>query len=160
MTHQPVAHLLHGFLDSGKTTYAKQLEQKHGAMRFTHDEWMSALYGDDPPEAQFQDYAIRVSRLMEITWTRLLDLGLDIVLDCGFWSRSERERVAYLIRQHGGIPTLYHLRCPETVAWKRIEERNGSLGGSLYISRNTFDVLKARFEPLGQDEPCVQVETG
>jgi predicted kinase len=39
----PTAHLIHGFLGVGKTTLARQLEQKIPAIRFSHDEWMTRL---------------------------------------------------------------------------------------------------------------------
>ena len=42
------AHLIHGFLGAGKTTFARELEQNIPAIRFSHDEWMTRLYGDDP----------------------------------------------------------------------------------------------------------------
>jgi hypothetical protein len=32
-----------------QTTLARQLEQRIPAIRFSHDEWMARLYGDDPP---------------------------------------------------------------------------------------------------------------
>ena len=45
----PTAHLIHGYLGAGKTTFARQLERDIPAIRFSHDEWMVRLYGDDPP---------------------------------------------------------------------------------------------------------------
>jgi predicted kinase len=57
--------VLHGFLGTGKTTLAKRLERDLRAVRFTHDEWMSALYGSDPPAEQFSEYYARVAALME-----------------------------------------------------------------------------------------------
>ncbi|TNC16089.1 hypothetical protein FF100_02150 [Methylobacterium terricola] len=45
----PTAHLLFGFLGSGKTTLARDLEQRHRAVRFTPDVWMARLFGEDPP---------------------------------------------------------------------------------------------------------------
>ena len=158
MGQQPIAYLLHGFLGCGKTTFAKQLEQECCAVRFTHDEWMSALYGDDPPAEQFQHYAARVSAVMEAMWTRLLDLGTSVVLDFGLWSRSERKRITLLTERHGGRPVLYHLRCSYETAWQRVEERNKDLRGSLHISCNTFEVLKTRFEPLAPDEAFLSIE--
>lgn len=153
------AFLIHGFLGVGKTTFAKRLEQEQHAVRFTHDEWMSALYGDDPPAEQFQLYADRVSKLMEETWTRCVALGTNIVLDFGFWSRQERARIHSLVRACGGEPVLYRLNCSDDIAWARIAERNKRLAGSLYIARNTFEVLKARFEPLHTDERRVEVDS-
>lgn len=44
----PTVFMLHGFLGSGKTTFARHLEHKYTALRFTHDEWMQQLYGIDP----------------------------------------------------------------------------------------------------------------
>jgi AAA domain len=41
------AHRIHGFLGVGKTTLARQLEQRIPAIRFSHDEWMARLYGFD-----------------------------------------------------------------------------------------------------------------
>jgi hypothetical protein len=57
-------------------------------------------------------------------------------------------------------------RCPgtpisrdlsEKEAWRRIENRNTDLKSSLFIARNTFEVLKSRFEPLGSDERCIEI---
>lgn len=155
--HKPKAFLLHGFIGAGKTTFAKTLESDQHAVRFTHDEWMSQLYGDDPPVEFFQDYAGRVSSVMQGTWTRCLDLGVSVVLDFGFWSRAERDTIRSIVTNHGGEAVLYHLNCAEEVAWKRVDERNRNLGGSLLITPNTFKVLKARFEPLADDEARVEV---
>lgn len=157
MSASPKAFLLHGFLGAGKTTLAKRLEREQKAVRFTHDEWMSRLYGDDPPIEHFQEYARRVSEVMERAWTRCLELGKHVVLDFGFWSRSERTHVRTLVSRHGGEAVLYRLNCPDEIAWKRIALRNDRLAGSLHIARNTFKVLKAGFEPLGLDEPCIEV---
>lgn len=151
------AHLIHGYLGSGKTTFAKALEQEATAIRFTHDEWMKKLYGDDPPEDHFAGYAKRVSDVMEGLWTRCLQIGADVVLDFGFWSRSERDRVRFTVARLGADCQLYRLSCSEDEAWMRIEARNLSLASSLYIARNTFEVLKARFEPLSDDENRIEV---
>lgn len=155
---KPKVYMLHGFLGVGKTTLAKILEREQNAIRFTHDEWMSRLYGEDPPTADFQEYAARIFAVMEGVWTRCLELGTSVVLDFGFWSRSEREHVRQLASRHVAESVLYRLTCREDVAWKRIERRNRGLAGSLYISPSTYQSLKARFEPLEPDEHCVDLE--
>ena len=156
----PLAFLLHGYLGVGKTTLARRLEAEHSAIRFTHDEWMRTLYGNDPPEALFADYAGNVSGLIEATWTRCLELGLDVVLDFGFWSRSERDRTRALVAQFGGECRLYRLTCADEIARRRIEGRNEDLDDSLFIAPSTYDALKARFEPLGPDERSIEIITG
>ena len=144
--------MLHGYLGSGKTTYAKKLEKEWGAIRFTSDEWMSKLYGDDPPEERFENYQSNVLSLMEIYWSRMLEKGVDVILDLGFWSRDYREDTKRKIEAVGGVAKLYHLSASEDEMRRRCEKRNKDLKGSLHIATNTFEVLKMKYEPLGEDE--------
>jgi len=151
------AHLIHGYLGAGKTTLARQLELSLPAIRFTHDEWMARLYGTDPPLEHFSEFYRRVSEQIGAVWPRCLELGLDVVLDLGFWSRSQRDETRAQIARIGAEVRLYRLSCSDEHAWQRIERRNADLNGSLFIARNTFEVLKGRFEPLANDEPRVEV---
>jgi predicted kinase len=153
----PTIHLIHGFVGAGKTTFARRLEQELPAIRFSHDEWMTRLYGDDPPVDQFPELHERVSKLIGNYWMRGVELGLDVVLDLGFWSRHQRNEIRATAVALGAGAQLYRLECPEAEAWRRIEQRNLDLDGSLLIVRNTFDMLKERFEPLGDDEPRIEV---
>lgn len=148
----PTAHLIHGFLGAGKTTFARRLETDLPAIRFTHDEWMARLYGEDSPEALFADRFERVSSLIDRVWQRCVTLGLDVVLDLGFWTRSRRDAVRAEAMHLGGEVRLYSLAVPEAEAWRRIERRNRCLDGSLFIAPETFEILKRRFEPLAPDE--------
>lgn len=155
------AHLIHGYLGAGKTTFSRRLERDIAAIRFTHDEWMQKLYGDDPPAQEFAELAGRVSSLMEEQWRRCLAIGVDVILDFGFWSRAERDRIRASIVERGANVRLYRLTCPDSVAWERIQARNESLDRGLYIAPNTFAVLKARFEPLDDDEERIEAsQTG
>lgn len=148
----PTAHLVHGYLGAGKTTFARALEARLPAVRFTHDEWMVALYGQDPPAERFPEWFERVSRLIEAQWTRCLALGLDVVLDLNFWSRAQRDEARRRVEALGGRHRLYHLALPDEEAWARVERRNAE-PGALVIARSTFEALRARYEPLGPDEP-------
>ncbi len=148
----PKAHLVFGFLGSGKTTLAKRLEIQHSAVRFTPDEWMARLFGEDPPADTFQDRASAILDLMQPVWARCLSLGLDVVLDYGFWSRAGRDRARATVEDLGATPVLWAVSCSDDEARKRIALRNDAAHRSLYIASATFDLLKARVEPLGMDE--------
>jgi predicted kinase len=151
------AHLIHGFLGAGKTTFARQLERELRAIRFSQDEWMAHLYGNDPPADEFPIFFQRISELIAGLWPRCLELGLDVILDLNFWSREERDESRATASALGGSTTLYRLACTDEEAWRRIEHRNRNLNGDLFISRETFEALKARFEPLSDDEERIDV---
>lgn len=154
------AHLIYGYIGAGKTTYARQLEHRLPAIRFTSDEWIARLYTDDETEIPDFDLLLaRVESVMHDTWSRCVELGTDVVLDMGFWARTKRDDVRSSAATHGASVRLHFLQCSDDVAWSRVEARNHDPRGSIRMSRNTFEVLKARFEPLGPDEEHVQIET-
>jgi predicted kinase len=152
------AYLLFGYLGSGKTTLAKRLEIERRAVRFTPDEWMARLFGDNPPEESFPEKAEAILELLEPLWTRCLALGLNVVLDYGFWTRTERDEVRAVVERLGASACLYRLECPDDEARRRIDVRNQADDRSLYIAPATYDALWQRFGPLDVDEACVEAD--
>jgi len=148
----PTVHMIHGYLGAGKTTFARQLETDLPAMRFTFDHWMTHLYGEDPPTAAMPDMKTRVLTLLEKTWADCVRHGIDTVLDLNFWSLEHRDRTRQMAQDLGATPVLYQMSVSDAEAWSRIEKRNHDLQGSFFISPNTFEVLKAQFEPLTPEE--------
>ena len=152
------AHLLFGYLGSGKTTFAKHLEVEHKAVRFTPDEWMARLFGENPPEESFPEKAEAILELLQRLWTRCLSLGVDVVLDYGFWRRKERDEARAAAERVGASACLYRLECPDDEARRRIDARNHADDRSLYIAPATYDALWRRFEPLGVDEAFLEAD--
>lgn len=106
----PIAYLLFGYLGAGKTTLAKRLERDKRAVRFTPDDWMARLFGEDPPADIFQDRAAAIQDLMQPLWRQCLIAGADVVLDHGFWRRHERD--AHDASRKKLAPCLCWWRCP------------------------------------------------
>ncbi len=129
-------------------------------MRFSHDEWMVTLYGTNPDPSNFPDYWMRVDTLLTAQWLRALSLGIDVVIDEGFWRRSRRDHVRSLVLAAGATSKLYSLSCSESEMKERVRSRNRDLKGSLYIDDNTFESLKERVEPLAEDEEFEAIWTG
>jgi predicted kinase len=93
MTRIPTLHLTCGLPGAGKTTLAKQIERDAPALRLTTDDWLTRLIKADPadhPDARIRD---ALEQLLLETAIRALELGIDVVLDFGVWSRAEREDV-------------------------------------------------------------------
>ena len=86
-------HLIHGFTGSGKTTFAKELEDELKAIRFSNDEWMANLYGIAPSPDLFSRFEERISALIWQYVEKITDSGIDCILDFGFWTRESRDAV-------------------------------------------------------------------
>lgn len=155
-----IVHLLHGFIGSGKTTFARQLEQEKNALRFSPDEWMVALYGDKPAEGKFEEYYQRIDQWIWVQIERALALGVDVIFDSGLWKRDDRDRVIARVKALGAAPVLYALQCPFEISRERVLKRTAELPeGQLSIDDNAIHLFWSRFEPLQDDEEAIIIDT-
>lgn len=154
----PVAHLICGYIGSGKTTFARQLERDTGAVRFTHDEWVVERYGHNPPADKFNEYSDVVTNLIWAEALKVLSQGQDVIFDFGFWKRAARDHARQRLAAYE--VKLYCVVCDLDMAWARVEARNKNLGSEhLLIERHTFETLLQQVEPLGADEDVIIVDS-
>ena len=143
---RPRLVLLCGLPASGKTTLARKLADAYGAVRLNPDEWELAL-GVDPFDAGFQD------RLEAQFWDltqRLLVLGTSVVLEWGFWARSERDEKREAARALGAAVELRFLDAPYEELVRRVVAR-GAAGG-IAITESHMERYRGVFQPPTDDE--------
>jgi len=156
---QPTAHLLHGFIGSGKTTFARKIQVELPAVRFTHDEWMVSLFGHRPAADQYPENFARVESLIWELAKDVLRVKQDVILDLGFWSRASRDLARERVLAMDAIPRFYSLSCPEPVMRARTLKRSENPPlDSLWIDEPAFDKLWSGFEPMGSDEEFTRVD--
>lgn len=122
-------HLICGLPCAGKTTFARQLEQKRAALRLTPDEWHIRLFGMDFLENE-EAHNARHTVVEELMWgvaARALVLGVDVILDFGFWSQSERQDFRLRAAQLGASSEVHYLAVPEAELLARLTARNAQL---------------------------------
>jgi predicted kinase len=56
MKRKPIVYLICGFIGAGKTTFARKLEEKTGAVRITKDEWSIRFIGNDPTIDGYEEW--------------------------------------------------------------------------------------------------------
>jgi predicted kinase len=119
-TKRPLLITFCGLPGSGKTTTAKQLELKTGAVRLNTDEWMAAL-NIDFFDGKFHEKL--QAQLYEHGKT-LLKLGHNIIVEDGHWSREERDRQREDARRLGATLEMHYFDLSFDELWRRLEIRN------------------------------------
>jgi predicted kinase len=108
-----------GLPGSGKTTLAKALERRLGAIRFSPDEWMDALSID----LYNEEMRAKIEALQWKFGQELLTLGLTVIIEWGTWGRTERDTLRLGARVLGAAVELHYLSAPADVLFERIQRR-------------------------------------
>ena len=119
MAKKPTLFLTVGLPGTGKTTAARRIEVERAALRLTKDEWMKALYGHENP-ASASD--IIEGRLIQIGM-RGLELGINVVIDFGLWSRDERSALRQAGSEVGAAVVICYFELATAEQRKRLEKR-------------------------------------
>lgn len=116
---QPTLYLTVGLPSTGKTTAARRLEVEQNALRLTKDEWVKALYGrENPPAAQ----DVIEGRLIQVG-LRALDLGINVVIDYGLWSRDERSALRQAAADLGARVEMRYFELTPAEQRRRLDQR-------------------------------------
>lgn len=117
--NRPRLFVVCGLPGSGKTTRAKNLESRFGAVRFCPDDWLFDLgldlYDED-----------RRSKIEALQWKlgqTFLNKGVSVVIEWGTWSRAERDILRLGARVVGADVELHFLSAPVDVLYERIRRR-------------------------------------
>ena len=156
----PTLFMIHGFLGTGKTTYAKQLAADTGAIYLSTDEWVVRIHGDNPPKERFAETVANVRLLLKDIIKELLKRGIDVVFDDGFWERPYRDEIRTEALQLRASVQLMSVTCSEAESRRRVLQRNASLDGATFlIEPETYELLLQRFRPLELDEQYETINT-
>ncbi len=160
MKNTPIVYVLCGFIGAGKTTFAKKLEEQTGAVRITKDEWLIRLIGNDPTIEGYADYDHKLCELSRDVAFQLVEKGIDVILDEGFWEKEQRVELRRRIEALGAKEVLYYLETPIETIRERVVKRNVTLTkDSFRISREMLDNYLTYWQPPREDEDYVLVET-
>jgi predicted kinase len=124
-------YLMVGLPCSGKTTRAKELENELFALRLTPDEWHINLFGHDVYDPEHDKrHSLIEDRLWQIA-ARALSLGINIILDFGFWAKEERDDYRTRARKLGARSEVIFMDVDEEELMKRVRARNDNLTNTI-----------------------------
>lgn len=137
-----------GLPGAGKTTLAKTLESEHSAVRLCPDDWILTLLEDSSDLVERNRLREPVERLQWELGQRLLNLGQNVILENGFWSREERQSFREAAQALGAEVKLEYLEVPLEELWRRLQSRSGTFT----VTRQELEQWWKDFEPPQDDE--------
>ena len=138
---------------SGKTTLAKRIERERPALRLTPDEWITQIFGADIEGEALDAVRDPVEAALWELATRVLALGVDVILDFGFWSRVERDEFRSRATQLGARFEIHFTDASEELLLARLAERNAGLPpGTFHIDEARLRLWSSLFESPTEDE--------
>jgi len=153
MKRKPIVYLICGFIGAGKTTFAKKLEEKTGAVRITKDEWSISLIGNDPTIDGYAEWDTKIIELSRNVAFQLAEKGIDVIMDEGFWEKETRDKMKRRIDAIGAKTVMYYVETPiETIRERVVGRNNNIMKDSFKISPEMLDNYLMNWQPPSEEE--------
>lgn len=145
--------LICGLPGSGKTTLARQLEASHQAMRLSPDEWIAEILADTTDIAELDRLRSPIESIQWDLAKRALVLGVNVILEWGFWSQAERIQYRTEAEALGAHVELSYLNVGLNELWDRLWRRNANLPpGAFIVTKENLEIWAKSFEPPTEEE--------
>lgn len=141
--------MLVGAPGAGKTTLANSLGRERGALVLSADEWMSRIVRDGwDAERRVVVQEIQMEIALQVARS-----GCDVVLDCGFFRRAERDLCRARAAEQGVATRTIYLDVPRDELLRRLAARNADLPPNTFtVDEAHLDLCLSWLEPPTADE--------
>ena len=161
----PPLVVVRGLMGTGKSTVARALAERIGALQLSTDEVRLELLGASDVPAAFGagNYtAENRDRVYDELCSRAvarIAAGLAVVLDGTFLSAASQRRAVEVAVERGLPVLVVNCHCPAEVAKVRIAQRLTAGGDASEARPELFDQQLARDEPTPAEFPAIRVDT-
>ena len=147
--------LICGKICSGKSTYAEQLRIQNNAVVLSTDEITLALFGQHCGD-KYDDYVERTQNYLFNKSLELIEVGINVILDWGFWMKEERDYAREFYNSRN-IECEFHYIDISDETWKsRLKKRNSEViaetTSAYYIDDNLAEKFASMFVVPYEDE--------
>jgi predicted kinase len=143
-------HFICGKAASGKTTLARELAARHGAVMFGEDEWLTLLDAEINTLADHRRHSKRLKAVLAPLSVRLLQLGVPIVFDFAGNTPSDRAWVRSVFESANADHVLHYIVASDERCKARLRSRNETKPDGLYfgfVGEDRFDEVTRHFTP-------------
>lgn len=144
-----------GRICSGKSTYAGSLRKEHSAVILSIDEIMLSLFGKDAGE-HHDEYVAKTERYLLQKSLSIIEVGINVILDWGFWTKEKGDFVRNFYRDHGVEYEFHYLDIGDEEWQRRLNKRNTEIeagkSNAYYVDAGLAAKCASVFEKPGRDE--------
>ncbi len=146
----PAAYFLCGKIGSGKTFVARRIRGRTGAVVFNLDELMEPLFGQTLGRERYVKALATCAEYAYSIADQVLDSGIPVVMDFGFWSKADRRAGAE--RFKGRNVVFVYLPLSDDEQKRRVKARNSSTDKTYSFTIDQLSSLNAFFEEPADSE--------
>jgi len=143
--------LVCGLPGAGKTTLAKKISKERQAIRLSADEWILGILEDQGDLVERDRLRDPMEQLLWSHAQRLLQVGLSVILENGFWAKEEREGYRETAVNLGVKVELYYVQADLITLWERIKKRNTNLQ-EMQMTKKELEEAWQVFQPPTTEE--------
>lgn len=156
----PKAILICGKLASGKSFYSEKLRRKEHAVVLSVDEITLALF-DSRLGDMHEEICARTQQHLFQKSLEVLEAGVNIILDWGFWQKRSRDEARAFYETRGIPCETHYIDVPNEIWEKNIDRRNRAVAegttAAYPIDAELIGKLESLFEAPTRDEIDVWV---
>ncbi|HUR81991.1 MAG TPA: ATP-binding protein [Thermoanaerobaculia bacterium] len=154
MSSQATLFFFCGKMAAGKSTLARELAAREGALLLVEDYFLERLYPREIASvADYVKYSSRLKLALAPHIGQLLAAGIPVVLDFPGNTRSQRAWFRELIERSGAAHVLHFIDAPDDLCKRQLRQRSeGSPAGTSWTTDAEFDAVTAYFEPPAIEE--------
>lgn len=148
-----------GRICCGKSTFSKQLAKENKAVILSVDE-ITLLFGQYLGDAH-DEFVTKTENYLLEKAVECVQNGISVVLDWGFWQKSQRNSVKQFFTGMNIATQLYYIDVADDVWHSRLKQRNIAVAAgksdAYYIDTNILTKFESRFEKPDDTEIDVYV---
>ena len=152
--------LISGKICSGKSTLAEKLRLKKRAVVLSVDEITLAIFGQFIGE-KHDEVVEKTQKYLFDKSLKLIECGVNVILDWGFWQRQEREEARNFYLEKGIETEFYYIDITEEEWKRRVAKRNQAIKennlSAYFVDENLRIKFSNLFEPPTEDENMICV---
>lgn len=146
-----------GKICSVKSTQAQKIRSRCQAVILSVDEIILALFGQDVGKV-LDDYVAKTKKYLYQKSLEVIDSGIDVILDWGFWTREEREHARRFYSSRNIECEMQYIDIDSDEWRMRMQKRNQSVQEKKFDAYYVSEDLVAKFENIFQEPERDEVD--